>query len=59
MNQVFVVCGVDLGWDCVVGVFKDVKYADLRKQFPSDSYVISTQQLETTLDNYKDSENEV
>jgi hypothetical protein len=39
--QVFIVTGLDLGWDCIVGVYPgDTNYEELEKQFPEDSYVI-------------------
>lgn len=37
--QVYVVTGLELGWDCVVGVFtieNDEEYAQLEKAFPRE-----------------------
>lgn len=46
--KVYVVTGVELGWDCVVGVYTDEEVA--RKEYPDeDSYVIH----EVTLDRTK------
>lgn len=43
MSEVYVVTNTDLGWDCIVGVFKadDVPKAHLEHLFPSDkAYVV-------------------
>ena len=52
--KVFVVTGVELGWDCVVGVYIDEEVA--RKEYPDeDSYVIHEEILDRTkIQDYKD-----
>lgn len=43
MSGVYVVTNTDLGWDCVIGVFKadDVSKTQLERVFPSEyAYVI-------------------
>lgn len=52
--KVFVVTGVELGWDCVVGVFTDEEVA--RKEYPDeDSYVIHEEILDRTkIQDYED-----
>lgn len=52
--KVYVVTGVELGWDCVVGVFTDEEVA--RKEYPDeDYYVIHEETLDTTeIDDYED-----
>lgn len=43
--KVYVVTGVELGWDCVVGVYTDAEVA--RKEHPNeDEYVIHEQTLD-------------
>ena len=57
MNKtVYVVTGLELGWDCVCGVFKDVNLDELQKVFPEGSYVIHEQTVETNLDSWRDDE---
>jgi hypothetical protein len=55
-SKVFVVTGLDLGWDCIVGVFdaEKISVEELRVQFPEGRgmYMIFEQQVETTLANY-------
>lgn len=55
-SKVFVVTGLDLGWDCIVGVFDAEKISkeELKVQFPSGRgmYMIFEQQIETNLENY-------
>lgn len=54
MNKtVYVVTSLELGWDCVVGVFKDVDVDKLQKCFPSPPYVISDQTVEFSLDGWE------
>ncbi len=53
-NTVYVVTSLELGWDCVVGVFKDVDTDKLQKIFPSPPYVISEHTVEFSLDDWKD-----
>ena len=55
-NNVYVVTGLELGWDCVVGVFATsaINYDDLRNQFPKDQYVITTREVEVDTSNYAD-----
>lgn len=51
MNKtVYVVTGLELGWDCVVGVFKDVDVNKLHERFPSPPYVVSDHTVESNLD---------
>ena len=55
MNKtVYVVTGLELGWDCVVGVFKDVNPDELWKCFPKGEYVIHEQTIESNLDGWRD-----
>jgi hypothetical protein len=51
--KVFVVTGLELGWDCVVGVFDAGKVSkkDLQSQYPRGEYVISTVTVETEIEN--------
>lgn len=47
--QVYVVTGLDMGWDCVVGVFtveNDEEYAQLQKIFAGDNYCIFEQTVQ-------------
>lgn len=54
MNKtVYVVTGLELGWDCVVGVFKDVNPDQLLKRFPEGEYVIHEQTIEFSLDGWE------
>lgn len=57
--KVYVVTGVELGWDCVVGVFVDEEVA--RKEYPDeDSYVIHEETLDRTkIQDYEDDIEEV
>ena len=51
MNKtVYVVTGLDLGWDCVVGVFTNVNHDELIKCFPEGEYVITERTIESNLD---------
>ena len=52
--KVYVVTGVELGWDCVLGVFTDEEVA--RKEYPDeDSYVIHEEILDRTkIEDYED-----
>lgn len=52
--KVYVVTGIELGWDCVVGVFTDEDVA--RKEYPDeDSYVIHEETLNrTTIEDYEE-----
>ena len=54
--RVYVVTGVELGWDCVVGVYTDEEVA--RKEYPDeDYYVIHEETLDTTeIDDYEEDE---
>jgi hypothetical protein len=52
-NTVYVVTSLELGWDCVVGVFKDVDADKLHKRFPSPPYVISDHTVEFSLDGWE------
>lgn len=54
MNKtVYVVTGLELGWDCVCGVFSDVDPDELRKVFPKGQYVIHEQTIESNLDMWR------
>lgn len=53
MDEVYVVIGLDLGWDCVVGVFKGVSYEDLEARF-GRGYVIRDLYIQTNLDEVND-----
>ena len=57
--KVYVVTGVELGWDCVVGVFTDEEVA--RKEYPDeDSYVIHEEILDRTkIQDYEDDIEEI
>ncbi len=46
-KKVLVVTGLDLGWDCVVGVFENTTEEALREIFPEGKYVINTCYLES------------
>lgn len=37
-NKVFVVTGLDYGWDCIVGVFKNTTKEQLEKDYPTPDY---------------------
>ena len=52
--KVYVVTGVELGWDCVVGVFTNEEIA--RKEYPDgDYYVIHEETLNrTTIEDYEE-----
>ena len=51
---VIVVTGLELGWDCVVGVFAGVTQEELEQRFPPDKYILTKQQVETNLIGYYD-----
>lgn len=49
--MVYVVTGLDLGWDCVVAVYTDnVTMADLLKLYPEGEYVISNVTIESKVE---------
>lgn len=50
--RVFVVTGLELGWDCVVGVYDadNVSKKDLQSQYPKGEYVISETAVETEIE---------
>ena len=57
MNKtVYVVTGLELGWDCVCGVFKDVNLDELQKCFPEGQYVIHEQTVEFNLNAWREDE---
>jgi len=57
MNKtVYVVTGLELGWDCVVGVFEDVDTDELRKCFPEGQYAIHEQTIESNLTGWSEDE---
>jgi len=49
---VFVVTGLELGWDCVVAVYDagSVSKENLLKQYPQGEYVISETAVETEIE---------
>lgn len=49
--EVYVVTGLELGWDCVVGVYAGVTMEQLDKVYPSNQYVITLQTVETKIEN--------
>jgi len=54
MNKtVYVVTGLELGWDCVCGVFENVNPDQLQKVFPEGQYVIHEQTIESNLDMWR------
>ena len=54
MNKiVYVVTGLELGWDCVCGVFENVSLEELQKCFPEGHYVISEKNIETNLNHWQ------
>lgn len=47
--KVYVVTGLEFGWDCVVGVFlisSDKQLEDLKHDYPESSYIIHEQTVE-------------
>lgn len=58
MSEVYVVTNPELGWDCVVGVFKcdDVSKESLEKVFPKGEYVIRHQQVHKDTYNFEEPE---
>ena len=50
-HYVYVVTGLDLGWDCVVGVYcvDKVSLSDLQEEWPVDAYVITKRDIETKI----------
>lgn len=53
--NVYVVTGLELGWDCVVAVFSAASspLEEVKKSFPEESYVIHEQKL-TDIKSYKE-----
>lgn len=49
-DTVYVVTGLDLGWNCVVGVYSGVTLKELQKRFPKGEYVISDMRIETEIE---------
>ena len=47
--KVYVVTGLELGWDCVVGVFTNVTRAALEAEFSEDYYVITELEVQTEI----------
>ena len=47
--RVYVVTGLELGWDCVVGVFSNVSKTELEIEYPEEDYVITEVTLQETL----------
>jgi hypothetical protein len=53
-KTVYVVTSLELGWDCVVGVFEDVNHEELSERFPSPPYVIHDTTVQYNLEGWKD-----
>jgi hypothetical protein len=53
-KTVYVVTSLELGWDCVVGVFEDVNHEELRECFPSPPYIIHDTTVQYNLEGWKD-----
>jgi hypothetical protein len=47
--KVYVVTGLNAGWDCVVGVYTNVPITELELEFPYGDYVITEMTVEETL----------
>jgi hypothetical protein len=47
--KVYVVTGLEMGWDCVVGVYTNISFRELEQQFPEEDYVITLMTVEETL----------
>lgn len=56
MSEVYVVTGLDLGWDCVVGVFNadSVPREKLEQLFPEGEYVIHDVTVEKDTIDYEE-----
>lgn len=52
MKKVYVVTGLELGWDCVVKVFdaSKVKIEDVLVEYPEGEYVVFKQDVETAVE---------
>jgi hypothetical protein len=49
--KVYVVTGLELGWDNVVTVYhEDVSLSDISKEWPADRFVITERTLETKVE---------
>lgn len=55
MKKVWVVTGLELGWDCVVAVFDtdSMSIDEVLREFPEDSYVVHERTVETSLNKWK------
>lgn len=54
MTHVYVVKGLQLGWDNVVGIFSmDVDTEKLNAQFPYPEYNVGVHAVESNLDEYE------
>jgi len=55
METVFVVIGLDLGWDNIVGVFSKEKITleELQNEFPKGEYHIFSRNVEHDLSEYR------
>ena len=51
MKRVYVVRGLDLGWDCVMAVydFDTTILEELQEEFPEDQHVISEFTINTSI----------
>ncbi len=57
--RVYVVTGLDLGWDCVCAVYTGVDEATIRKEWPEDRFVITEMGVETeVVSSYTEDEEE-
>lgn len=45
--KVYVVTGLQLGWDCVVAVYshEHVTFEELDRQYPADEYVVTMHEV--------------
>lgn len=55
-KTVYVVTSLELGWDCVVGVFEDVNPEELQECFPSPPYVIHDTNVQYNLEGWREDE---
>lgn len=55
MSEVFVVTNTELGWDCVVGVFRcsEVTREQLKEVFKGNTYIIQKYTIQNSLIDYE------
>lgn len=58
MSEVYVVTNPELGWNCIIGVFKcdDVSKEMLEEVFHKDQYVVHYQQVHKDTYNFEEPE---